>query len=157
MKVGYVLKRYPRYSETFVVNEILAHEAAGLEVEIFALRPPSDAHFQDIISRVRAPVNYLPANGIKASDLWLALEGAAEALPDLWPALGGASGEEPRDVYQAGPHRIEAGWWDDLPAARDYYLASSPRAGLLWVYRTRSHTQAGELLHEQWFLHGLFA
>ena len=57
MKIGYVLKRYPRYSETFVVNEILAHEAAGLEVEISALRPPSDTHFQDIISRVRAPVN----------------------------------------------------------------------------------------------------
>jgi len=34
MKVGYVVKRYPRYSETFIVNEILAHEAAGMEVEI---------------------------------------------------------------------------------------------------------------------------
>ena len=31
MKVGYVVKRYPRYSETFIVNEILAHEAAGIE------------------------------------------------------------------------------------------------------------------------------
>ena len=31
IKVGYVLKRYPRYSETFVVNEILAHEAVGLD------------------------------------------------------------------------------------------------------------------------------
>ena len=28
-KIGYVLKRYPRYSETFIVNEILAHEAAS--------------------------------------------------------------------------------------------------------------------------------
>ena len=27
-RVGYVVKRYPRYSETFIVNEILAHEAA---------------------------------------------------------------------------------------------------------------------------------
>lgn len=59
MRVGYVLKRYPRYSETFVVNEILAHEAAGLEIEIFALRRPSDTHFQNIISQVRAPVNYI--------------------------------------------------------------------------------------------------
>src|SRR2546430_11465158 len=32
-RVGYVVKRYPRYSETFVVAEIAAHEAAGLEVE----------------------------------------------------------------------------------------------------------------------------
>jgi colanic acid/amylovoran biosynthesis glycosyltransferase len=38
MRIGYVLKRYPRYSETFIVNEILAHEQAGVEVVIFALR-----------------------------------------------------------------------------------------------------------------------
>jgi glycosyltransferase involved in cell wall biosynthesis len=101
MKIGYVLKRYPRYSETFVVNEILAHEAAGLEVEIFALRPPSDTHFQDIISRVRASVNYLPASGIKAADFWTALGGAAVSSPGLWTALGEAGSEDARDVYQA--------------------------------------------------------
>ena len=101
MKIGYVLKRYPRYSETFVVNEILAHEAAGLEVEIFALRPPSDTHFQDIISRVRAPVNYLSASGIKAEDFWTALEGAAVSSPGLWTALGEAGSEDARDIYQA--------------------------------------------------------
>ncbi|HSK83933.1 MAG TPA: glycosyltransferase [Rubrobacter sp.] len=101
MKIGYVLKRYPRYSETFVVNEILAHEAAGLEVEIFALRPPSDTHFQDIISRVRAPVNYLSVSGIKAADFWTALGGAAVSSPGLWTALREAGSEDARDVYQA--------------------------------------------------------
>ena len=70
MRIAYILKRYPRYSETFIVNEILAHEAAGTEVEIFALRHPNDTHFQDAISRVRAPVTYLPTSDIKASDLW---------------------------------------------------------------------------------------
>jgi hypothetical protein len=59
VRIGYILKRYPRYSETFVVNEILAHEAAGLDIEIFALRPPCDTHFQNIISQVRASVNYI--------------------------------------------------------------------------------------------------
>ena len=52
MKIAYVLKRYPRYSETFIVNEILAHEAAGLDITIFALRYPNDTHFQDSIARV---------------------------------------------------------------------------------------------------------
>ena len=33
LRVGYVVKRYPRYSETFVVREILAHEEAGLEID----------------------------------------------------------------------------------------------------------------------------
>ncbi len=64
MRIGYVLKRYPRYSETFVVSEILAHEAAGLEIEIFSLRPPEDTHFQGALARVRAPVHYLSAEGL---------------------------------------------------------------------------------------------
>ena len=36
---------------------------------------------------------------------------------------------------------------------RDYYLASSPGAGLLWVFRAR-HT--GNTSAPAWFLHGLF-
>jgi protein ImuB len=71
-----------------------------------------------------------------------------------------------RPVYQgpltllAGPHRIEAGWWDTQasgpPAlvARDYHLASSAHAGLLWVYRAR---HAPGNTRSSWFLHGLFA
>src|SRR5881628_3312719 len=93
LRVGYVVKRYPRYSETFVVNEILAHEAAGLEVEIFSLRPPADTHFQEQIARVRAPVHYLPAAGLRAADLWGALEEAGRALPGFWAALRAGCGE----------------------------------------------------------------
>jgi colanic acid/amylovoran biosynthesis glycosyltransferase len=100
-RVGYVLKRYPRFSETFVVNEILAHEAAGLGIEIFSLRPPDDTHFQDGISRVRAPVTYLPVYGLKAEALWSAVQEAAEVLPGVWSALEAARGEDVRDVYQA--------------------------------------------------------
>lgn len=99
--VGYVLKRYPRYSETFIVNEILAHEAAGLCVEIFSLYPPNDDHFQDLISRVQAPVTYLTASGLKAADFWAALEEAGSTMPGVWAALEQARGEDVRSVYQA--------------------------------------------------------
>src|SRR5438874_5516467 len=101
MRVGYVVKRYPRYSETFVVNEILAHEAAGLPIEIFALFPSSDAHFQDIISLVRAPVSYLEPGSIRASEFWTVMQQAAKELPSLWEAMKAAAGEEARDVHQA--------------------------------------------------------
>ncbi|MGH3147844.1 MAG: glycosyltransferase family 4 protein [Rubrobacter sp.] len=101
MKVGYVVKRYPRYSETFIVNEILAHEAAGEKIEIFSLLPPEDGHFQDAISRVRAPVTYLPAKGLKVADFWSTLDGAGEILPDLWGSLEEARGVDVRYVYQA--------------------------------------------------------
>ncbi len=100
-RVGYVVKRYPRYSETFIVNEILAHEAAGLELEIFALRPPVDTHFQDVLARVRAPVTYLPGSSLKAADFWRSIEEAGEELPGLWRKLEAARGEAPRDVHAA--------------------------------------------------------
>lgn len=100
MKVGYVLKRYPRYSETFIVNEILAHERAGLELELFSLRYPEDGLFQDIISRVRTPVTYL-AERPKAYQFWEALEEAGRVLPGFWAELEAARGVDSREVYQA--------------------------------------------------------
>src|SRR5438876_2751404 len=113
MHVGYIVRRYPRYSETFIVREILAHEEAGVEIDIFSLRPPNDGHFQDVIARVRAPVHhlYLPADGLtaeelaapllKAVDFWTVLQTCSQVLPGLWTALEAAQGEETRHVYQA--------------------------------------------------------
>src|SRR3989442_586878 len=100
-RVGYVVKRYPRYFETFIVAETSGHEAAGLEVEIFSLFPPNDTHFQDAIARVRAPVHYPPSQGVKAVDLWAALEDAAATLPGIWGELEAARGEDAMAVYQA--------------------------------------------------------
>jgi colanic acid/amylovoran biosynthesis glycosyltransferase len=101
-RVGYVVKRYPRYSETFIVAEIAAHEAAGLEVEIFSLRPPNDTHFQEAIARVRAPVHYLHTEGVKAaSHLWAALQDAAAVLPGFWSELEAARGEDALAVHHA--------------------------------------------------------
>jgi len=80
--VGYVVKRYPRFSETFIVNEILAHEAADLDVSIFSLRPPSDTHFQNSLSHVRAPVTYLDHGSVRGRTLWAALRRARD-LPGV--------------------------------------------------------------------------
>ncbi|KAF3999255.1 Y-family DNA polymerase [Glaciimonas immobilis] len=51
----------------------------------------------------------------------------------------------------SGPERIEAGWWDEGLAVRDYFIAEGSEAARYWVYRER----AGEEI--SWFLHGLFA
>src|SRR6516165_10605828 len=99
LRVGYVVKRYPCYSETFIVREILAHEWAGLDIEIFYLLPTADSYFQDLLARVRAPVSYLnalsknllpeaPVGGmVTANHLWRALQSAAAELPGLWASL----------------------------------------------------------------------
>ena len=99
--VAYVVKRYPRYSETFIVTEILAHEAAGAHIEIFALRPPSDTHFQDAIGRVRAPVTYIPFERVRTDDFWTTLRQASPLLPRLWDVLSEIDDEDARTVYQA--------------------------------------------------------
>lgn len=99
-RVAYVVKRYPRFSETFIVTEILAHEAAGLDVEVFSLYPPNDTHFQDAISRVRAPVTYLSADGLRAVDFWSAIESAGDVVPFLWRSFDLAQGAEARVVCQ---------------------------------------------------------
>ena len=108
MRIGYVLKRFPRYSETFVVTEVLAHEAAGWEVEIFSLRPPNDTHFQDLLARVRAPVRYLPSEGTRPADFWAALQEASRLSRAAWAVLDAARGEAAGDVHQALVLAVEA-------------------------------------------------
>ncbi|EHD22210.1 MULTISPECIES: glycosyltransferase [Brenneria] len=81
--VGYVLKRYPRFSETFVVNEILAHERAGIRVDIFALGPVAETHFQDCISQVRSPVTRLADKQHDSESLWELMEEGHAKLADF--------------------------------------------------------------------------
>lgn len=101
MKVGYVVKRYPRFSETFIVSEILAHERAGLKVEIFALGFPAEERFQDSVAHVRGAVTYLMADRLKAEEFWQGLHAASRVLPGMWTALEKLADDEVQLVYQA--------------------------------------------------------
>ena len=73
----------------------------------------------------------------------------------------------PRPMYQGvlllltGPHRVEGGWWHRLgegneaitaQVQRDYWVALSEHAGVLWIFNERL---AGD--ETAWYLHGVFA
>jgi len=58
--IGYVLKMFPRLSETFIRNEIQELERQGLELRIFSLKHPVRTEAQPAAGEVRAPVIYLP-------------------------------------------------------------------------------------------------
>jgi glycosyltransferase involved in cell wall biosynthesis len=58
--VAFVLKGYPRLSETFVAQEIRALERAGLDIRIVSLRHPTDRAVHPVHREIRAPVLYLP-------------------------------------------------------------------------------------------------
>lgn len=58
--IAYILKMYPRFSETFIVNEILELERQGVDVRIYSLRKPDDGRFHASLAKVRANVIYVP-------------------------------------------------------------------------------------------------
>ncbi|MGB0383546.1 MAG: glycosyltransferase [Ardenticatenaceae bacterium] len=59
-KIAYILKMYPRFSETFIVNEILELERRGIDIRIYSLRKPDDGRFHAALARVKANVVYVP-------------------------------------------------------------------------------------------------
>ena len=58
-QVGYILRSYPRLSQTFIVNEIRALEQLGLKLHIFAITNPHEPLVQAQVAAVQAPVDYL--------------------------------------------------------------------------------------------------
>lgn len=58
--VAFVLKGYPRLSETFIAQEIAALEERGLDILIVSLRHPTDRKRHSLHERIRAPILYLP-------------------------------------------------------------------------------------------------
>ena len=59
--IGFLLKTYPKLSETFILNEILELERQGLNLHIFSLRHPSEQRTHPGVAQVKAPVTYLPS------------------------------------------------------------------------------------------------
>ncbi|MFK8080358.1 MAG: glycosyltransferase family 4 protein [Granulosicoccus sp.] len=59
-KLVVVLKGYPRLSETFIAQELLGLENAGIELVIVSLRHPTDITHHAVHDEIQAPVLYLP-------------------------------------------------------------------------------------------------
>ncbi len=55
-----VLKGYPRLSETFIAQELLALEKRGVRLHLISLRHPTDKTTHPIHDEIKAPVTYLP-------------------------------------------------------------------------------------------------
>jgi len=61
--VGYLTKRFPRLSETFILDEILGLEAAGVPLRLYAVAHPGEEITQPDVAKVMSPVVYLRAPG----------------------------------------------------------------------------------------------
>jgi len=85
--VAFVLKGYPRLSETFIAQEILALEQRGLDVRIFSLRHPTDPFKHPIHREIRAPVRYLPEHPIRETGRVMRAWGRARRRPGYGTAF----------------------------------------------------------------------
>lgn len=102
-RIGYVLKVYPRFSETFVVTEMLARQDLGQDQRIYALRPTTDTRFHPEIAYVEAPVSWVPRPR-KASEMWNILTSglADEEMRTRFAALMPAIASLPADDVAQG-------------------------------------------------------
>lgn len=60
-RIGFLVKTYPRLSETFILNEILGLEQLGWDLHIYSLKRPVDEPVHPDVASVKAPVSYMPA------------------------------------------------------------------------------------------------
>ena len=113
-RIGYVLKMYPRFSETFVVSEILAREAASEQVVVYSLRPPADTRFHAELARVQAPAHQVPRSS-SARGFWATWADAAtdptlaEGLRRALPLLLTAAPDEAEQAVAVARMALEHG------------------------------------------------
>ncbi len=110
-RIAYLVKTFPRLSETFILNEILGLERMGLRLHIYALRRPGAEAVHPKVAEVKAPVTYLPGLGLRSRPLdaarlvrhhaGLAL-GSAERYRDGLRVFRSRSGRRAKDFLQAG-------------------------------------------------------
>ncbi|MHB2167005.1 glycosyltransferase family 4 protein [Alsobacter sp. R-9] len=94
--VAIVVKGYPRLSETFIAQEMLALQRRGLPFEIWALRHPTDKAVHPLNRSITAAVRYLPEYLYQAP--LRVLRGAAAALRR--PGFGRLMGVFWRDLLR---------------------------------------------------------
>ena len=103
------------------------------------------------------PPHHAPGDASTAASAALPLHRPAWLLPEPLPLAerGALPWLEGRPLQLvSGPERIEAGWWDGEPAARDYFIAQAEDGSLVWLWRGRLPAVPGAV---QWFLQGRFA
>jgi len=60
--LGYILKGYPRISESFISNEILLLERLGFTMRLFPMRKPRESFSHASVKKIKARVDYLPTD-----------------------------------------------------------------------------------------------
>lgn len=109
MRLAYLLKKFPRLSETFVLNEILGQEENGLDVSVFSRRAPDDEPRHPQLERLRAAVEVMPSP--RGIDPWTALFAAQQEVPDLLTKVEGLIAGNREWGHERFPNLIAEALW----------------------------------------------
>jgi len=125
-----VVKGWPRLSETFIAQELVALEQAGLRFDIWSLRHPTDQKTHPLHDRLKARVRYLPEYLRDAPERVAAAQKAAQTMPGYDAAL---------DIFERDLAR------DDTPNRRRRFgqacvMAHELPPGTLGIYAHFLHT-----------------
>jgi glycosyltransferase involved in cell wall biosynthesis len=135
--VAYLMKRYPRLSETFILNEIWVMESLGTPLELFSLLPPEPPPHHPLVGEIKARLHHLPlARGAKLQTLLAAHGRSLRAHPLRYGhALGRAfvASLQSRRPLSVWKQFVRAGFVADRCAARGVglihaHFANAPAA-----------------------------
>ncbi|MCX7304467.1 MAG: glycosyltransferase [Hyphomicrobiales bacterium] len=86
-QLAVVLKGWPRLSETFIAQELVALETRGLRFDVWSMRHPTDTKRHALHDQLKAQVRYLPE--YLYQEPWRVLKGLAHSarLPGFRAAL----------------------------------------------------------------------
>lgn len=124
-EIAYLLQMFPKYSETFILNELLEHQRQGRPVRVLSLRLPREGRFHGCLAD---------------------LEQAAEYVSESFWDKPGRIGEAAQDALlreMRGVSRNVAHWVGRHVSARDVWQALLVRR---WAKRrgvTHLHTHFG--------------
>lgn len=123
-RLGYLLRMYPRFSQTFIVNEILELEQQGANLAIGSLRKPNEGLFHESFSRVKTQTDYFPETIFESdSGHWRG----------QWELLREAPARYTRNLV-ATAGRQSIGWIEWLQAYHVVRWAAKRRIGHLHVH-----------------------
>src|SRR5215469_9023991 len=140
--IAYIVKAWPRLSETFILNEIISLEQRGVPIHIFSVREPDNGPSHKKVTQVRAKVTYLALRPhwkqAVAANLRLLWRQPRRYLRVLFQALTGRASR----FQRFGPpwHFFEAAYLVDVlsrsPADHLHaHFASTPTRVALFAHR----------------------
>jgi glycosyltransferase involved in cell wall biosynthesis len=121
--IAYVLKGFPRRSETFIASEIHRLEKLGMRLRLFVLKPADEPDRHPVVDRIRAVPSYLPATTSLSGSH--ALPWLARNLRPFLPALADVARRRPTGLARAARAAGAQAWRareGPLAAPRKRYL-----------------------------------